>query len=386
MMIKKSITLLFILFYFCGFSQKTINKNIESDILETTRNLKIYLPKGYEKDSIKNYPLAVVFDAEYLFDAYVGNSVLFAAKDKAPKQIIVGISMGKTRKKDTYFDINTGNLTSDNIAFYQFIRDEVIFYMESNYRTSPFISLVGEGTSANLITHYLKENKPFINSYICINPTFSDFIGNQFQSYNLAKFIQEDNTFYLYINNATSFSTKKQTKISELQKGLETAELKNFNFINDTIQTTNSVSAMSEAIPRALTKVFEIYSAISKEEFNKNIKDLSPINAIAYLEEKYLEIEFLFGSNLGIRERDIYAVEKIIIEKENGDHLREFGKMIQKLFPSSPLGDYYIGSYFEAGKMYKKALKHYKIGYGKMDPSDPNADAFYENILRIGGQ
>ncbi len=384
-MIKKSFSLIFILFYISGFSQKIIDKNIESEILETTRNLKIYLPKGYEKDSIKNYPLAVVFDAEYLFDTYVGNSVLFAAKDKAPKQIVVGISMKESRKKDTYFNINNGNLTADNIAFYQFIRDEVIFYMESTYRTSPFISLIGEGTSANLITHFLKEPKPFINSYICINPTFSDFVGQQFQSYNLGKFQKEDNTFYFYTNNSSSFSTKKQTKIGELQTGLKSLEIKNFNIINDSIVTPSSISAMAEAIPRAMTKVFEIYSAISKEEFEKNVKHLSPVDAIAYLENKYLEIEFLFGSNLGIRERDIYVVEKIIIEKENGDHLREFGKMILKLFPSSPLGDYYIGRYYESGKMYKKALKHYKIGYGKMDPSNKNADAFYENILRLGG-
>ena len=92
-MIKKSFSLIFILFCFSGFSQKVIEKTIISDILETSRNLKIYLPKGYEKDSLKNYPLAVVFDAEYLFDTYVGNSVLFALKDKAPKQIVVGISM-----------------------------------------------------------------------------------------------------------------------------------------------------------------------------------------------------------------------------------------------------------------------------------------------------
>ena len=384
-MIKKSFTLICILFFFSGFSQKLIEKNLVSDILGTTRNLKIYLPKGYEKEDAKNYPLAVVFDAEYLFDAYVGNSVLFAAKDKAPKQIVVGISMGKTRKKDTYFNTNNGNLTADNTAFYQFVRDEVIFYMESNYRTSPFISLVGEGTSANLISHYLSESLPIINSYICINPTFSDFIGQQFQSYNLTKFQKEDNTFYLYTNNSSSFSAKKQTKIGELQTGLSSLKLKNFNIINDTITTSSSVSAMSEAIPRAINKIFEIYSAISKEEFEKNIKDLSPLDAISYLENKYLEIEFLFGSNLGIRERDIYAVETIIIEKENGDQLREFGKMILKLFPSSPLGDYYIGRYYESGKQIKKALKYYKIGYGKMDPADPNSDAFYENILRLGG-
>ncbi len=382
-MIKKSFPLICILFFFNGFSQNLIEKNLDSDMLGTKRKIKIYLPKGYEEEDGKNYPLAIVFDSEYLFDTYVGNSILFAAKDKAPKQIVVGISMDKTRKKDTYFNTNNGNLRGSNIAFYQFVRDEVLFYMESNYRTSPFISLIGEGTSANLISHYLKESVPFINSYICINPNFSDFIGQQLQSYNLKKFLKEDNTFYLYSNNSSSFSVKKQRKIRELQAGLSSLNLKNFNIINDTITTKSSISAISEAIPRALNEIFEIYSAISKEEFDKNIKDLPPFDAISYLENKYLEIEFLFGSNLGIRERDIYAVEKIIIEKENGDQLREFGKMILKLFPSSPLGDYYIGRYYESGKQPEKALKYYKIGYGKMDPSDPNSDAFYENILRL---
>ena len=116
--------------------------------------------------------------------------------------------MKNTKKKDTYFNSDNGMLYESNIAFYEFIRDEVLFFMESNYRTSFFISLVGEGTSANLISHFLKERKPFINSYICINPTFSKFVRQEFQSYNLNKFLKEDNTFYLYTNNSTSFSIK----------------------------------------------------------------------------------------------------------------------------------------------------------------------------------
>ena len=385
-MIKKSFSLIFILFCFSGFSQKVIEKTIISDILETSRNLKIYLPKGYEKDSLKNYPLAVVFDAEYLFDTYVGNSVLFALKDKAPKQIVVGISMEKTKKEDTYFNIDNGKLNRRSIEFYQFVRDEVIFYVESNFRTSPFISLIGEGTSANIISHYLKEPEPYINSYVCINPTFSDFVYREFESYNLKKFLKEDNTFYLYTNNSTSFSLKKQAKIRELQVEISSLGLNNFNIINDHIKTPSSISAVSEAIPRAISKIFEIYSSISEDEFRKNIQNSTPRDAIAYLENKYLEIEFLFGSNLGIREKDIYAIENIIIEKENGDYLREFGKMILNLFPSSPLGEYYIGKYYENRNNIKKALRFYKVGYGKIDPSDPNSDAFYENVLRLSGQ
>lgn len=386
MMIQKSLPLLFLFFSLCGFSQIITKKTIASDYLADEREIKIYLPEGYDEKEEKNYPLAIVLDAEYLFDTYVGNSVLFAAKDKAPKQIIIGVQMSKTRKKDTYFNINNGNLTTDNENFYQFIKNEVIFEIESNYNTSPFISIIGEGTSANLLSFFLGEQTPLINAYVCINPTFSDFIGGQMQEYNLPRFLKEDNTFYFYTNNSNTFSEAKQTKIGELQNGLSALELKNFNVINDTINTTNSISAIGEAIPRAISKVFGIYSAISREEFDKNIKDLSPIDAISYLENKYLDIEFLFGSNLGIREQDIFAIEKIIIEKENGDQLLNFGKMILKIFPSSPLGDYYIGRYYEEGKNIKKALKYYKTGYGKMDPADPNADAFYENILRLGGR
>jgi len=385
-MIKNSLTLLFILFSFCGFSQKMIQKSLESTFLNSSRNISIYIPEGYEKDTTKNYPLTIVLDEEYLFDAYVGNAVLFAKKDKAPKQIVVSISMEDTKGADISFDINSGQLTSTAQNFYNFIRDEVLFYMESTYRTSPFITMVGQGYSANLITHFLQEDTAFINSFICINPSFSDFIGSELQSYNLLKFAKEDNTFYFYTNNSTSFSADKQIQIDQVQKGVSTLGMKNFNVINDVISTSSSVSAMSEAIPRALTKVFEVYSEITKEEFDKNIKDLAPLDAISYLENKYLEIQFLFGSDLGIRKNDIYAIENIITEKENGDRLRDFGKMILKLFPSSPLGDYYIGKYYETGKMYKKAIKQYKIGYGKMDPSDPNADAFYENILRLDGQ
>jgi hypothetical protein len=385
-MINKSLIVLLTLFSFSLLAQKTINKEYDSQVLESKRNFKIYLPEGYEENEKKNYPLAIVLNGDYLFDLYVGNSVLFSKRDKAPKQIVIGISMDKTKRKDISFDSNSGRLTADANNFYEFLRDEILFYIESNYRTSPFITLVADGYSANFITHFLKEKTAFINSFVCINPNFSDFIGKELESYRLERLQQEDNTFYFYSNNSSSFSPNKQVKISRLQKGLTTLDIKNFNIVNDTLNTSSSISAISEAIPRALTNVFEIYSSISKEEFEKNIKELSPPDAIEYLENKYLEIEFLFGSNLGIRERDIYAIEDIIIDKENGDYLRDFGDMILKIFPSSPLGDYYIGRFYETGKMYKKALKYYKIGYGKMDPSDPNSDAFYENILRIGGK
>ncbi|MBT8385067.1 MAG: hypothetical protein KJO83_05070 [Bacteroidia bacterium] len=91
----------------------------------------------------------------------------------------------------------------------------------------------------------------------------------------------------------------------------------------------------------------------------------------------------MFGANLKIRQRDIFAVESIILDKEDGDYLEEFGKMINRLYPESPIGDYYIGQYYETSNHLKKALKYYKNGYAKISAEDPNGDGYYQNVERV---
>ncbi|MBL4905389.1 MAG: hypothetical protein JKZ00_05145, partial [Flavobacteriaceae bacterium] len=244
--------------------------------------------------------------------------------------------------------------------------------------------IVGNGITANFITHFLADATPIFNAFICLNPKLSPDANEHLQSYNLPKLKSIDNTYYFYMSSNPKIGSVYQAKIEVANTFLESLKVSNFNIRYDYLkQTSNTVSAIGEAIPRALNTVFGLYSGISEEEFESNIKSLSPLDAITYLENKYIEIEYLFGTNLGIRETDIYAIEKLIIDKENGDYLKVFGKMILNLYPQSPLGNYYLGLYYETGKQNRKALKQYRIGYGKMDPSDPNADKFYENVERM---
>ena len=131
------------------------------------------------------------------------------------------------------------------------------------------------------------------------------------------------------------------------------------------------------SLRRTLASPLDLFHQVDQE-----IANMDPAEAIEYLERKYVEIEYLYGSNIKIRESDVYKIEPIIIEKMNGDYLEEFGKMIMRLYPDSPLGDYYIGLYYETGYDYKRALKHYKNGYAKIGSDNPNADAYYSNIER----
>ena len=367
------------------FSQKVISQKVNSNELGTSRNIKVYLPKGYDVDETTNYPLAIILGDEYLFDLYVGNAKLYANVDKAPRQIVVGIDMKDTYAKDISIIPANNALTTSGVHFFKFIKHELIPFMEGNFRTSAFMTIVGEGKGANFITHYLKDEQPVFNSYICITPDFPQFAPVIIDSYSLNRLGSIDNTYFVYTSNNKKYIDSEQyNRFSDIKTLLTSYEAKNLHVTFDEFETAPSyLSMIGETIPRAFTQMFALYSKITKEEFEANVKDLAPLDAIKYVEKKYLDIQYLYGSNLNVRLDDIFAIEDIVIDRQDGDYLRVLGDFVMIKYPDSHMGDFYIGKYYELGKDYEKADFYYKAAYGKMDPSDPNANAFYENIKRV---
>lgn len=371
---------LFISFY--GYSQdNVIFKKINSYELNAERIIKIYLPDSYESSKERTYPVTVVFDAEYLFDIYVANSKLFAFRNEAPEQIVVGIFQNQNdeRYADCDFSIDTGLPNEDGLKFYKFVREELLNFIDGNYRTSLFKTIVGNTITANFINYFFIENQSAFNAYININPSFAPNMMERLEakSQNIIS-----NAFY-YMSSGNFNVEDKLKTINETNSLLKLSENENFKYKFDDFSNSTKTASIGQAIPSAMGFIFELYAAISKKEFDEQIADLSPAEAIEYLEKKYVEIEYLYGSNLKIRESDIYMIEPIIIDKLNGDYLEEFGKMIMRLYPDSPIGDYYIGMYYETGFDYKKALKFYKNGYAKIKSDNPDADKYYANIERV---
>ncbi|WBX74386.1 alpha/beta hydrolase-fold protein [Tenacibaculum pacificus] len=367
------------------FSQKVITQNIKSTLFNKGRSVKIYIPKNYDKDKTVRYPLAIVLGNQYLFDMYVGNAKLYADTDKAPRQIVVGIDMGKTYKKDISIVPSNNALTASAKKFQQFIKKELIPYMELNYRTSPFMTIAAEGKAATFSTYFLKDAEPIFNSFICITPEFTKFSASTIQSYSLARLGQKDNTYFLYSSNNEKYIIQNQNdRFSEIGTFLSSFEAKNLHITFDKfVNAPNHLSVIGETIPRAFEKMFYLYAKITKSEFDAKIKDLDPLEAIKYVEQKYLDIQYLYGSNLNVRLDDVFAIEGVVIDKQDGDYLRVLGDFVMIKYPNSHIGDFYVGKYYELGKDYERADFYYKAAYGKMNPSDPNANAFYENIKRV---
>ncbi len=379
---KNLLSILIILSSTILFSQNIETKKFNSEILQNDRYLKIYVPPSYTIETSKQYPLTIVLDAEYLFDMYVGNSILFASKDKAPEQIIVGVNQNYNgeRYQDCSYQEGNSLPTPEGEAFYQFIKIELIDYLEENYRISPFKTIVGNTLTANFTNYFLIEQYATFNAFINISPYYALDIPVLLHQKTTS--IKDENIYYYLSNNKDNTKEKEQI-IKDTDTILKGVNNVKFKYKYDAFENSSKVAAIGQSVPSALAFIFEMYSSISEDEFENNVKNLSPADAIAYLENKYVEIEYLFGSNLKIREKDIFAVEAIILDKENGDYLKNFGEMINKLYKESPIGDYYIGRYYETGKKYKMALRYYKNGYMKLPEGDPNSDGYYENIERV---
>ncbi len=367
------------------FSQKIITEKINSIEFTKSRSVKIYIPENYNNDETVSYPLAIVLGDQYLFDMYMGNAKLYANTDKAPRQIVVGIDMRDTYNEDISIIPSNNALTTTAEKFQKFIKNELIPHMELNYRTSPFMTIAGQGKAADFVTYFLKDAQPIFNSYLCITPELTQFSASRIQSYSLDRLGAIDNSYFIYASNNKEYINPKQNdRFSEIGTYLSSFNAKNIHITFDKFTNApNYLSVIGETIPRAFEKMFYLYAKITKNEFETNIKELGPLEAIKYVEQKYLDIQYLYGSNLNVRLDDIFAIEGIVIDKLDGDYLRVLGDFVMIKYPDSHIGDFYVGKYYEKGKDYEKAEFYYKAAYGKMEPSDPNANAFYENIKRV---
>jgi predicted alpha/beta superfamily hydrolase len=378
----RKLVLLFFFISFIGQAQDNIiYKKFNSFNLNQERILKIYIPDSFQENDKNTYPVAILMDGEFLFDVYVANSKLFASRDKAPEQIVVGIYQNQNdeRYADCDYSEDTGLPNQESSKFYGFIRDEILPYIDDNYPSSLFKTIVGTTLTGNFINYFFLEETPVFNAYININPSYAPELHQKLELKSQSLITQ-----YFYYLSGGDYNTEKRTKsINSTNSLLKLSENPNFKYKYDDFSNGSKTASIGQSIANSIGFTFKQFAAISQQEFDEEIADMEPGDAIEYLERKYVEIEYLYGSNVQIRESDIYKIEPIIIDKVNGDYLEEFGKMIMRLYPETPLGDYYIGMYYETGFDYKKALKHYKNGYAKIGSDNANSDGYYANIERV---
>jgi predicted alpha/beta superfamily hydrolase len=143
---------------------------LESEVLGETRRLAIHLPRGYEGSGI-SYPVVYHTYGDYLPSYFVPASATIenlGSHAFMPQMILVGID-----NIDRYRDLRPiqRNGQPGGIAAYtEFLTNEVLPWVEANYRTADYRILIGPQAGAVFGLFTLLENPDLFDAFILDNP------------------------------------------------------------------------------------------------------------------------------------------------------------------------------------------------------------------------
>lgn len=375
---KKIIIVFLSLLINLAASSQIIYEEFDSVYLDETRKLKIQLPRNYEANVNKVYPIVLVLDADYLFEPVAGNVDYFSYWEDMPESIVVGIIQGDKRYDDCSYDNDTFMPADSGADFFEFIGLELIPYIDNKYRTAKFIIAIGHDFTANFINYYLFKDPPLFSGYINLSPDLAPLMDERLPE----RIPQIQSKIFYYLATGSDDVKYLRENAEMLNDVLKELKSNNFEYYFDNFDGATHYSLVGRGIPTALEKIFRVYRPISKEEFSEIIMKLdTPVHL--YLLEKYKTIEDLFGITNPIRENDFLATCAAAEKKKQWESLREIATLAKRQYPDKNLGYYYLGRYYEETGNPKKAMRTFRGAYDKEEVDFITVDLLLDRADKI---
>ena len=356
-----------------------INDTIISKYLNEKRAIEIQLPRSYEIEFDKNYPLMIVLDGDYMFNIVSGSVDYLSYWGDIPENLVVGINQKDTRFQDSsVFDNITYTPISSTASFYDFIVNELIPYFSKNYRVSNFKVIVGQERTANFANFFLLKNDPQIRGVISISPKISENM-NRYLNENLSK----SNSKIIYTLSSSKRDFESIFKnVSKLTASLDSIENKNLRFESLIFDKENHYILPSVSVPKSIRSTYSMYSDIDKIEYDSIISKLetSPID---YLKNKYQLIKEFYDLDKTISMNDFMAIEEFIEENEFFNLYDELSELAKQEYPGTILPSYYKGRFIEETGDPKKAMYIYRSAYNMKEVKGLTKEYLLELAERI---
>ena len=356
-----------------------VNDTIISKYLNEKRAIEIQLPRSYEIEVDKNYPLMIVLDGDYMFNIVSGSVDYLSYWGDIPENLVVGINQKDTRFQDSsVFDNITHTPISSTASFYDFIVNELIPYFSKNYRVSNFKVIVGQERTANFANFFLLKNDPQIRGVISISPKISENM-NRYLNENLSK----SNSKIVYTLSSSKRDFESIFKnVSELTASLDSIENKNLRFESLIFDKENHYILPSVSVPKSIRSTYSMYSDIDKIEYDSIISKLetSPID---YLKNKYQLIKEFYDLDKTISMNDFMAIEEFIEENEFFNLYDELSELAKQEYPGTILPSYYKGRFIEETGDPKKAMYIYRSAYNMKEVKGLTKEYLLELAERI---
>ena len=327
----------------------TIGDNyiISSKILNQDREIQIYLPDSYAT-SKQNYPVLYILDGQWFFANGVSIQKSLRTPGAIPEMIVVGIKNSNPLRR-TLFSV-------ENEKFTSFLKNEVVQFIDSNFRTTQERVIYGWEAAAYYLSELvLKENNIFTGAIITDGGLASEKTVEEFNS-------KEDT--YLYISNSKRdiyyiASTEEFNRI--LKKHNPKNLIWKYELFNDEVHETMPHLAMY----KGLKYYYHNYDALVFESIQQYID----MGEMPYIKSFLKEREKRFGNDNSIYESIQNSLIWLGLNRNNFKYFTFFMDEFKDVLDTKRYANAYwqnkFGQFYLKHNDYKNAIKYFNIGLTK---------------------
>ena len=323
------------------------NYTIASKILNLDREIQVYLPDSYTT-SDQNYPVLYVLDGQRFFTNAVGIQKSLRSPIALPEMIVVGIQTKNPTRRPDY--------GRESAKFTLFLKNEVIGFIDANYRTTKERVIFGWEAAAYYISELILEEKGLFNGAIVTDGGLA--------SENLIKEFQSDKEMYLYIANSKK-DIYYLDSTEEFNKRLLKYNPKNLRWKYELFNDEVHQSMPHLAMYKGLQFYYHNYDALVFE----SIQEYKNLGGIPYINSYFKERAKRFGDNGNLSDNTKNSLIWLAWNRDNFEYfslfMEEFKEVLSTRRYASAYWQNRLGQFYLKHKDYKNAKKYFEAGLSK---------------------
>ena len=344
---------------------------MRSDVLDEDRTIIVFMPDTYGI-SDKNYPVMYLLDGGFHFHHASGIVQFLARQGLMPEMIVIAIT-NVDRNRD-FSPTRTEKIPTSGGAnkFMKFLSDELMPFVDRNYRTTPYDILIGHSFGGTFATYALLKEPDIFNAYIAISP-YLMYDDNMLVDATEKKLKSKYNAgvqFYMTVGDEPNYfeTLDKFTQIVEA-KSPNGFELKYVQMKNE-----NHGSVPHLSIYNGLEWIYSGWK-LPKEKYKEGL---------AAIDVHYADLSERYGGEIKTPENVLNQLGYIYLgEKEMDKAIKVFQENVERYPKSANVYDS-LGEVYENNNQFAEAEKNYQKAVDIAKPQEhPNLPVYEKNLKRM---
>jgi predicted alpha/beta superfamily hydrolase len=326
--------------------------SIDSKVLKENRNLLVHLPDNYSESS-KRYPVLYLLDGERHFNHAIMATQVLQNDERVPELIIVAITNSHIWGSDNSSRQRDLGYERENFTLY--IKNEVMPYVNNNYRTSGLNTLFGHSLAGFFSSDLLATQPELFKNYIAASPVLQNYeIGIYEKILSKSKLKNTtEKSFYFSLASEDEARRKSVTDaLNNFVKLLTEQPPEKLNWHYEFFDNQTHSTIYYPTFFPGMTYVFKSYQAPRFASY----KAYMNFGGIQGMEAHYQKRAEIYGTDKNIPENTLLNVASMLLNNDQPEAALNLYRKLTNDFPESARSFSGLGQVYSAMKQFNKSI------------------------------